>query len=122
MACKAEAKGKKIKWLSRRKYVNNCVTEAMKGHPTVDVTTLLRDHPDLNGSSGRALARILVDEAMHEANEWASFRAPDQAANLFRRCKRQEIRERLAIFRRSDALLGHFGSWRVGIGAEFKQL
>ena len=47
MARKAEAKGKKIKWLSRRKYVNNCVTEAMKDHPNVDVTTLLRDHPDL---------------------------------------------------------------------------
>jgi hypothetical protein len=34
VACKAEAKGKKIKWLSRRKYVNGCVTEAMKDHPT----------------------------------------------------------------------------------------
>jgi predicted helicase len=47
VACKAEAKGKKIKWLSRRKYVNNCVTEAMKDHPNIDVTTLLKDHPDL---------------------------------------------------------------------------
>jgi hypothetical protein len=47
VACKAEAKGKKIKWLSRRKYVNNCVTEAMKDHPNMDVTTLLKDHPDL---------------------------------------------------------------------------
>lgn len=47
VACKAEAKGKKIKWLSRRKYVNNCVTEAMKDHPNVDVITLLQDHPDL---------------------------------------------------------------------------
>lgn len=47
VACKAEAKGKKIKWLSRRKYVNNCVTEAMKDHPNVDVITLLGDHPDL---------------------------------------------------------------------------
>jgi hypothetical protein len=42
VACKAEAKGKKIKWLSRRKYVNNCVTEAMKDHPTIDVTTMLK--------------------------------------------------------------------------------
>ena len=45
--CKAEAKGKKIKWLSRRKYVNNCVTEAMKDHPTIDVTTMLKDRPNL---------------------------------------------------------------------------
>lgn len=47
VACKAEAKGKKIKWLSRRKYVNNCVTEAMKDYPSIDVTTMLRDRPDL---------------------------------------------------------------------------
>ncbi|WGS18082.1 MULTISPECIES: hypothetical protein [unclassified Bradyrhizobium] len=47
VACKAEAKGKKIKWLSRRKYVNTCVTEAMKAHPTVDATTMLKEHPDL---------------------------------------------------------------------------
>lgn len=47
VACKAEAKGKKIKWLSRRKYVNNCVTEAMKSHPNIDVTTMLKDRPDL---------------------------------------------------------------------------
>jgi hypothetical protein len=47
VACKAEAKGKKIKWLSRRKYVNNCVTEAMKDHPTMDITTLLKEHPAL---------------------------------------------------------------------------
>ena len=39
VACKAEAKGKKIKWLSRRKYVNNCVTEAMKDPPNIEVTT-----------------------------------------------------------------------------------
>jgi hypothetical protein len=47
VACKAEAKGKKIKWLSRRKYVNNCVTEAMKDHPNMNVSTLLKDHPNL---------------------------------------------------------------------------
>ena len=47
VACKAEAKGKKVKWLSRRKYVNNCVTEAMKDHPNMDVTTLLKNHPHL---------------------------------------------------------------------------
>jgi hypothetical protein len=47
VACKAEAKGKKIRWLSRRKYVNNCVTEAMKDHPTIDVMTMLKERPDL---------------------------------------------------------------------------
>jgi hypothetical protein len=47
VACKAEAKGKKIKWLSRRKYVNSCVTEAMKDHPNIDVATMLKEHPDL---------------------------------------------------------------------------
>lgn len=47
VACKAEAKGKKIKWLSRRTYVNNCVTEAMKDHPNIDVATMLKDRPDL---------------------------------------------------------------------------
>jgi hypothetical protein len=47
VACKAEAKGKKIKWLSRRKYVNNCVTEAMKDHPNMDITTLRKKHPAL---------------------------------------------------------------------------
>jgi hypothetical protein len=47
VACKAEAKGKKLRWLSRRKYVNNCVTEAMKDHPNIDVTTLLKERPNL---------------------------------------------------------------------------
>ena len=47
VACKAEAKGKKIKWLSRRKYVNNCVTEAMKDHPNMDVSAMLKSRPDL---------------------------------------------------------------------------
>jgi hypothetical protein len=46
-ACKAEAKGRKVKWLARRKYVNHCVTEALKDHPNVDVTELLKKRPDL---------------------------------------------------------------------------
>ena len=63
VACKAEAKGKKIKWLSRRKYVNNCVTEATKDHPNMDVTTLLKDRSESDGSSRRALAGILGGSA-----------------------------------------------------------
>jgi hypothetical protein len=47
VACKAQAKGKRIRWLSRRRYVNNCVTEAMKDHPNMDVTTLLKNNPNL---------------------------------------------------------------------------
>jgi hypothetical protein len=47
VACKAEAKGKKIKWLSRRKYVNTCLTEAMKDRPNIDVTKMLKARPDL---------------------------------------------------------------------------
>jgi hypothetical protein len=47
VACKAEAKGKKVKWLARRKYVNHCVVEALKGRPGMDVIQLLKDHPDM---------------------------------------------------------------------------
>jgi hypothetical protein len=47
VACKAEAKGKKIKWLARRKYVNNCVTEALKDHPNMDITQMLKKRPDI---------------------------------------------------------------------------
>ncbi|MGX1320088.1 hypothetical protein AB7M17_003541 [Bradyrhizobium sp. USDA 377] len=47
VACKAEAKGKKIKWLSRRKYVNQCVVTALKEHPSIDVARMLVEKPDL---------------------------------------------------------------------------
>jgi hypothetical protein len=47
VACKAQARGKRIRWLSRRRYVNNCVTEAMKDRPNMDITTLLKTHPNL---------------------------------------------------------------------------
>ncbi|WP_246554386.1 hypothetical protein [Bradyrhizobium ottawaense] len=46
-ACKAEAKGKKIAWLSRRKYVNHCVAEALKKHPSIDVIQILKQHPEM---------------------------------------------------------------------------
>jgi hypothetical protein len=49
VACKAEAKGKKVPWLSRRKYVNTCVQEALKDHPNVDIIRALKDHPDMKG-------------------------------------------------------------------------
>ncbi|WP_225711642.1 hypothetical protein [Bradyrhizobium semiaridum] len=47
VACKAQAKGKKVKWLSRRKYVNNCVAEALKEHPNVDVIRLIKEYPNI---------------------------------------------------------------------------
>jgi hypothetical protein len=47
VACKAEAKGKKIKWLSRRKYVKQCVLEALKEHPNIDVARMLRENPGM---------------------------------------------------------------------------
>jgi hypothetical protein len=69
VACKAEAKGKRIKWLSRRKYVNNCVTEAMKSHPNIDVTTMLKDRPDFDGPSSRGMARLLDKQAEARAQQ-----------------------------------------------------
>jgi hypothetical protein len=47
VACKARAKGEKVKWLARRKYVNNCVTEGLKGRPHIDVMDVLKNHPDM---------------------------------------------------------------------------
>lgn len=47
IACKSEAKGKKVKWLARRKYVSQCVAEALKGRPNIDVVQLLKDHPEM---------------------------------------------------------------------------
>lgn len=47
VACKAEAKGKKIKWLARRKYVNQCVVAALKDHPSIDIQRMLKEHPEM---------------------------------------------------------------------------
>jgi hypothetical protein len=46
-SCKAEAKGKKIRWPSSRTYVKNCVTEALKDHPNITVIQLYIDHPEM---------------------------------------------------------------------------
>jgi hypothetical protein len=46
-SCKSEAKGKKVPWLQRRKYVKGCVIEALKDKPNIDVTTLLKNHPEM---------------------------------------------------------------------------
>ena len=47
VACKAQAKDQKVKWLARRKYVNNCVTQALKDRPHIDVMDVLKNHPDM---------------------------------------------------------------------------
>jgi len=47
VACKAEAKGKKIHWPASRTYVRNCVTEALKNHPNISVIQMYIDNPDL---------------------------------------------------------------------------
>jgi hypothetical protein len=47
LACKAEAKGKKIKWLARRKYVNQSVVAALNDHPSMDIQRMLKEHPGM---------------------------------------------------------------------------
>ena|ERR1700752_131116 len=43
VSCKAEAKGKKIKWLSRRKYVKGCIVQSLKGYPNINVEKLIKE-------------------------------------------------------------------------------
>jgi hypothetical protein len=45
-SCKSEAKAKKVKLLSRRQYVIDCV-QALKDRPQVNVQEVLRNHPDM---------------------------------------------------------------------------
>ena len=47
VACRAKARGREIRRLSRRRYVNDCVTEAMRDRPYMHIMTLLKDHPNL---------------------------------------------------------------------------
>jgi hypothetical protein len=47
VACEAEAKGKKIKGLSNRKYVNQCVVAALKEHSSIDVARMLEENPEI---------------------------------------------------------------------------
>jgi hypothetical protein len=49
VACKAEARGKKVKWLARRKFFNNCVATVLKKHPTMDPLRMTREHPNIKG-------------------------------------------------------------------------
>src|SRR6516165_8504631 len=47
VACKAEAKDKKIRWPASRKFVSSCVTAALKDY-SLDINQLRRDM-NLNG-------------------------------------------------------------------------
>jgi hypothetical protein len=47
-SCKSEAKSKKVKLLSRRQYVVDCV-QGLKDRPQVNVQEVLKNHPDLKG-------------------------------------------------------------------------
>jgi hypothetical protein len=49
VACKAEARGKKIKWTARRKFVNSCVARATKGYPSMDPNQITRQYPNFKG-------------------------------------------------------------------------
>ena len=48
VACKAKAKGQKISWLARRKFISSCVTETLKEHPSMDINQLHRE-PNVKG-------------------------------------------------------------------------
>ena len=43
VACKAEAKDKKIRWPASRKFVNNCVTRALKDRPNTVAQVALKE-------------------------------------------------------------------------------
>jgi hypothetical protein len=47
VACKAEARGRKVALLSRRKYVNTCVARALKGYPSMNTLQMTREHPNV---------------------------------------------------------------------------
>jgi len=50
VACKAKAKakGQKISWLARRKFISSCVTETLREHPSMDINQLHRE-PNVKG-------------------------------------------------------------------------
>jgi hypothetical protein len=42
VSCKAEAKGKKVPLLQRRKYVRECLVQALKSHPNINVDAVMK--------------------------------------------------------------------------------
>jgi hypothetical protein len=47
VSCKAEARGKKIRWPKNRTYVKDCLKESLKDRPNVDVNKLDVDYRDM---------------------------------------------------------------------------
>jgi hypothetical protein len=52
VACKAEARGKKVRWLARRKFLKTCIVRSLKENPSIDVTKLIREYPNIEGLTG----------------------------------------------------------------------
>ena len=61
-SCKSEAKTKKVKLLSRRQYVIDCV-QALKDRPQVNVQEVLKNHPDLKNLPCRPRPDLTVGSA-----------------------------------------------------------
>lgn len=47
VSCKAEARGKKIRWPKSRTYVKDCLKESLKDRPNVDLNKLDVDYRDM---------------------------------------------------------------------------
>jgi hypothetical protein len=58
VSCKAEAKGKKVPLLQRRKYVKECLVQALKDRPNVNIDSLMKT------ISTRELPQTKVDAHM----------------------------------------------------------
>jgi len=100
VACKAEAKGKKIKWLSRQQ---------------------LRHRSDEGPSQDRC--RDFAQALSEFDGNFRSSNGQDfsQLIRLSRGCAGKKIRERFAVLRRADALLRHFSPRRVGIRSNLEK-
>ena len=47
VACKAEARGKHIRWPKSRSYVNSCLKEALKDRPNINVIQMDLEHKEM---------------------------------------------------------------------------
>ena len=52
VACKAEARGKKVRLLARRNFVKTCIIRSLKENPSIDVTKLIREYPNIERLTG----------------------------------------------------------------------
>jgi hypothetical protein len=56
VACKAQAKGKKLGWFARRRFVKGCLVQALKGYPNININIMMR------GVTGKPLPVTHVDD------------------------------------------------------------